>query len=138
MSPEPVPHFDLATAQAAIVESNRRFEAALAHGDAAGLAACYSPDACLYAPHLPAFRGRDAIRSFFEGAMAQGVRAATLTTVEVLGGPAGVTEVGTLVLRDAEGGEVDRGRYLVHWQLIEGRWRMHRDIFHSELPARRL
>ena len=44
-------------------------------------------------------------------------------------------EVGRYVLAMADGTEVDRGKYIVLWRHTEDGWKLHRDIFNSDLPA---
>lgn len=66
-----------------IASAVRNFTNSFARADAAAVAAWYSGDATLMPPDSPMLKGRDAIRSFWQGAMDMGVKGAQLETLEV-------------------------------------------------------
>ena len=107
--------------------------------DAQRAAALFTEDARLMAEGMPTFQGREAIRGFFGGAIAQGVVAARFTTQEVDGDDEQALEIGRYELFAAlPNGErvcVDDGRYFVAWRRIDGAWRMYRDMFNRATPV---
>lgn len=54
------------TARAAIEAGNKRFVAAFAKKDAAGVAAAYSPDANAFPPNAPIVKGRAGIQKMWQ------------------------------------------------------------------------
>ena len=78
--------------------------------------------------------GKASIQSTISAIMNSGITGATLSTIEVWGKEDFVTEEGeyTLSVGDTQ---VDKGKYMVLWKMEEGKWKFHRDIFNSDLPA---
>jgi len=122
--------------RAAIEAANARVMSAFRAGDAAALAACYTPDAQLLPANSEAVSGSDAIQRFWSGAIAAGIADARLETAEVEAqGPLAV-EVGRYTLAGADGGTLDQGKYVVAWHRDDaGAWRLHRDIWTTNRPA---
>lgn len=123
----------------AIAAANAAFSAAFARGDAAAIAACYTPDAQLLPAQSNVIGGRPAIEEFWRGALGMGLNGATLETVEVFhsSGAPTATEVGRYTLTTGDGQVADRGKYIVVWQQDgAGQWHLHRDIWTtSQAPA---
>lgn len=123
--------------RAGIEAANAQFMAAVAKGDAAGLAALYASDGHVMPPGGEAVVGREAIQKYWQGALSSGVAAIALRTVEILGQGSTVSEVGTYELRDKAGKSLDRGKYIVVWRQEGGHWRLLRDMFSTNLaPAK--
>lgn len=122
--------------RAAIEAANARFMSAFRSGDAAAVAACYTPDAQLLPANSETVGGSDAIAKFWGGAMAMGIADVRLESTEVEAqGPLAV-EVGRYSLAGADGGTLDQGKYVVVWHRDDaGAWRLHRDIWTTSRPA---
>ena len=45
-----------------------------------------------------------------------------------------VSEVGSYSMTDKSGKEIDKGKYIVLWKMEDGKWKLHRDIFNSDMP----
>ena len=121
--------------RAEIESVNRDFMAAFRRGDAAAIAGLYTTGGQLFPAHADVVGGRDAIRTFWEGALDSGLAEATLETVEVDGHGDTAIEVGRYALRAAGGAVADAGKYLVVWKREAGAWRLHRDIWTTSQPA---
>ncbi|MGI9105426.1 MAG: YybH family protein [Pyrinomonadaceae bacterium] len=128
--------------RAAIENNNRKFSEAFMRGDAAAVAALYTGDARLLPPDVPMMRGREAIQSFWQGAMNMGIKEATLETIEVEAtGDNFACEVGRFALVIAPGagagGEhaVQAGKYVVLWKNDGGVWKLHADIWNADAPV---
>ena len=122
-----------------IRNTNLKFAELFKRGDAAGVAALYTPDAYLMPPDAPLMRGTDAIETFWRRAMGMGVRAATLETTEVesSGGDL-ATEIGkfTLDMEMPDGNRAEMvGKYIVLWKNVGGVWKLHADIWNGNAPA---
>jgi uncharacterized protein (TIGR02246 family) len=121
-------------ARSAIEAANKAFSAALAKGDAAGVAALYTSTAQALPPGAPAAKGRDAVQKAFQAFIDGGVTNLTLTTQEVEAHGDTAHEVGTWALKGKDGAAVDDGSYVVIWKKEGGQWRLHRDIWNSSRP----
>jgi ketosteroid isomerase-like protein len=44
-------------------------------------------------------------------------------------------EVGTYAMKLKDGTVADRGKYVVVWLKEDGKWKLHRDIWNTSLPA---
>lgn len=118
-----------------IRNTNLKFGELFKRGDAAGVAALYTPDAHLMPPDAPHMRGADAIQTFWQGAMKMGVKTATLETIEVesSGGDL-ATEIGkfTLEMEMPDGSRAEQaGKYIVLWKNVDGVWKLHADIWNG-------
>jgi uncharacterized protein (TIGR02246 family) len=115
--------------------ANARFMEAFRARDVAGVAACYTSDAQLLPAHSDVVEGTSAIADYWGGALASGVAGARLesTEVDALGDRA--IEVGRYAIVGADGGTIDRGKYLVVWRREGGSWKLHRDIWTTSVPA---
>ena len=128
------PTFDLITAKAEIVAANKEFMAFFTAGDSVGLANLYTQDAKFMNTGAPAITGRKNIQSAISGIMNSGISSANLITLEVWGTEDFITEEGEVSLF-VEEDEVYQGKYLVLWKKDDGKWKLFRDIFNSNLPA---
>ena len=123
------------TVKAAIDASNKKFSEALAAGNAAGVAALHTEDAVLMPPNTEAVKGRPAIEKLFMAFVAAGIKGVTLTSQEVEAHGDTATELGAYSIKDATGKEIDRGKYIVLWKRVKGEWKLHRDIWNSNMPV---
>ncbi|MCH9646626.1 MAG: SgcJ/EcaC family oxidoreductase [Deltaproteobacteria bacterium] len=113
---------------------NMTFMKAFGMGDAEGVAALYTADSVLLAPHFDSFEGRGAVTAYMRGAIEQGLTEIELKTVEVEGEGDTAYEVGKYTLF-AGNQRVDRGKYLVVWKRDQGVWRLHRDVMNTSIPS---
>ena len=120
--------------RAAIEAANAKFSALAAQADGAALAALYAKDGAVMPAGSEPVRGTPAIEKFWQGALASGVAAIELKTVEVYGQGATATEVGDYALRDKTGKVLDRGKYIVIWRHEGGQWKLLRDMFSTNTP----
>ena len=120
---------------AAITEAARAFSAAYERGDAAAMAALYTPDATIFPSGADAIAGREAIRRYWT--LPPGSRVtlhrSTPTAIEVEGDAA--YDHGVYEIAGERGGEAwgpTRGKYVIVWKRQpSGTWRMHLDIWNS-------
>ena len=130
------PAFDLAAAKTSIEAANAEFAAMVSQGDSVGLANIYTTDGKLMGANMPVAAGRSNIQSAFSGMFnAMGKMGIKLTTIEVWGDENAVTEEGTFSMSDKDGKEIDKGKYLVVWKMEDGKWKLFRDCWNSDLPC---
>jgi ketosteroid isomerase-like protein len=128
------PTFNLSTAKEEIEAANKKFLTFFAARDSVGLANLYTQDAKFMNSGAPAITGRTNIQSALSGIMKSGITSANLITIEVWGTEDFITEEGELSLFVDEA-EVYQGKYMVLWKKDDGKWKLFRDIFNSNLPA---
>ena len=123
--------------RAAIEARNAQFMEAFKEKDADALAECYTADAAILAPNNPPRVG-DAVREGIAADLAV-ASSLSLTTVdvEVVSADAAMergTYVVQLMLPGAEEAVEDIGSYVVYWKLGTDGWRLHWDIWNTDLP----
>ena len=122
-----------------IAKRNATFCEYVRAGNVAGISKLYTEDAHLMPSNTPAIVGREGIKEFWGSfASSQGVKDASLTTVQLVGEGDQVTEYGEYKLKFApegrEAGE-DKGKYMVLWKKTDEGWQLHWDMFNTNLPA---
>ena len=120
---------------AGISATNKAFMDAFGRGDAAGVANLYTETGSVLPPNFEVIGGIEAIRGFWQGAMDMGIKKAKLETVDLEVYQGAAWERGNYTLTGAKGEVMDRGKYIVVWKDEGGKWKLHRDIWNSSLPA---
>lgn len=121
--------------QATISAANDTFMAAFARGDAKGLAELYTAEGQVLAPNAEIVSGQKALEGFWQALFGMGIKQALLEIQELEDHGDTAIEVSNYTLKGAEGQVLDQGKYIVIWKLVDGDWKLHRDIFNSSLPA---
>jgi ketosteroid isomerase-like protein len=127
--------FDLSSVKAAIMESNKAFSDAIVKGDSTTVANLYTSDATMLPPNMPKIENHEGILGMAGGLSRMGVKSFSLESTDVYGGPDLVTEEGKYTVGDASGKTLDEGKYIVLWKQEDGKWKLYRDIWNSNMPA---
>lgn len=118
----------------AIEKVNQELESALAAGDAKRAAAIYTTDSQLLPPNSPMVSGKEDIIAFWQGGFDQGIGSADLETLELeIVSEDKAFEVGSFVIKNKQGVEINSGKYLIVWKKEKGAWKYHRDIWNSSI-----
>jgi ketosteroid isomerase-like protein len=122
------PNFDLKVAKKEIEEANQNFM------DSVGLANSYTTDAKFMSAGAPAVVGRENIQHAMSDIVKSGITKVDLRLKEVFGTEELIAEEGelTLYVKDEA---VAEEKYIVLWKKEDGKWKLFRDIFNSNLPA---
>ena len=129
------PGFDIAGARKAIETINADYAMLYAKGDSVALANHYASDAKAMIANIPAAVGRAAIQTLFDKQFKMmGPASLEITTTGVWGTEEMLGEEGTIVITDDEGKQIDRGKYIVLWKMEDGKWKIFRDCYNSDLP----
>lgn len=99
-------------------------------GDAARAADHYTAYAALMPPGAPLQQGRDAIRTFWQGAIDAGLSNVVLAPDDIEAMESDAVETGVLTGTMGEARIV--GKYVVHWRRDGAHWRLHRDIWNTD------
>lgn len=111
-----------------IEAANRVFTEAYGKGDAAAVAALYTPDATVLPPGSEMVHGRPAIQAFWKKAMDSGLKLKSLEAVSVVSYGDIAREIGRASLE--AGGPVEV-KYVVVWQRVDGAWHLTTDIWNT-------
>lgn len=117
----------------AIRAANDEFSASFAAGDFDRHVACHADGIQAFVAGMDVISGKDGVREFWSGVRASGVAKVTLETRELdeLGDTA--IEVGQGELFDEKGTRLDQLKYIVVWKRVDGSWKLHRDMFSTNL-----
>ena len=104
-----------------------------AAGSAEAIGSFYAQDAIMLPPGSGPVVGRDSIQAHYarDMAMAPG---GGITMIEAFADGEYGYERGTYTVATAEGEQLDEGKYLAVWRLVDGEWKIYRDIFNSSVP----
>jgi ketosteroid isomerase-like protein len=127
---------DNAKVMGEINAANKQFEQVYSSSGGAGVAAFYAKDAKVLPPNSEIIENYDDIGKFWKGVFDAGVKKFSLTalTVESFGNNA--VETGKFIIYDADGNQIDAGKYLVLWKKEKDGWKLFRDIWNSSSPAK--
>src|SRR5690348_2842547 len=105
-----------------VAEVNEQFMAAFSRGDAAAVAALYAEHGQLLPPLHEPLLGRAAIQAFWQTAMDEGFRLLRRETFESeTYGDTGI-DIGRYLLLGACKQVLDKGKYVIVWKQVDGRW----------------
>lgn len=117
-----------------IAAVNEQFMEGIAEGNAAKVADVYATDGWALPPGGPIVKGREAVRTLWQGVIDSGIKAVQLETIQLdVRGDVAV-EAGQGVLLLSSGQVAGYVKYVVAWQRINGEWKYYRDIW-NEMPA---
>ncbi|HEX5765788.1 MAG TPA: SgcJ/EcaC family oxidoreductase [Woeseiaceae bacterium] len=124
-------HAEDSVDRAAIDEANARLIALQKQGNAEGMGDMYTDDAILLPSGAERADGREAIQAFWAKNLGSGVEEVELKTetLESLGDDL-VYEIGSYKTTPKDAEPVT-GYYLVLWKRVDGRWKLHVDIFNE-------
>ncbi len=126
--------FDLTLAKTEIQEANRAFMELVAKGDSVGLANSYTVDAAFMSGGAPAAEGRVEIQSAMAAIINSGVTKVDIRIKNVFGTEDLLAEEGELTIY-VDTTVVAEEKYIVLWKKEDGKWKLFRDIFNSNLPV---
>jgi ketosteroid isomerase-like protein len=119
----------------AITAIHHQLMASFAQQDAAGVAMVYAEDGQVLPAYSAAILGQAAIQAFWQGCIDMGIGMLQREPAEVDLLYETANEVGTYKLYGRNGKVIDIGKYIVIWKQQAGKWKIHRDIWTSNLPV---
>ena len=124
----------ITTLNDAITEANTELMARFRSGDTDSIGELYTKNGQVMPPNSTSVVGRKDICAFWQSLRDSGVMEITLNEGDVEGCDELATEVSTFKLVGKNNQTIDRGKYIVIWKQENGDWKLHRDIFNSNLP----
>lgn len=129
--------FSLDSVKAHIAEMNKSYGQRFKTNDTAFYKERYCKDAAVYSPNVPAVVGIDSIISFFYGGGNNAEAIIELPPNNIYGNADLVVEDGTYSFPDGKGGNVDKGKFIAIWKQEDGKWKLYREIWNTDLPPSR-
>ncbi|MCB0528483.1 MAG: nuclear transport factor 2 family protein [Saprospiraceae bacterium] len=128
------PAFDLEAVKQYIGEANKRY-GERTKGIPAFFAAAYTRDAWVMPAGVPKITGMDNIIAYFKAPGDAVPYSVTVRAEEVFGHEDNVIETGVYELTDAGGKCFEKGKFVVIWRKEDGLWKIHREIWTSDLTG---
>jgi len=124
---------DLEAAKQEIRQNNLLFSQAFTKGDSSAIVGFYHSEAKIYPPNMGALNQRSEMGHMVTAIPGMGVKGVTLISTEVLGSGDLMIETGTYEMTDGTKA-METGKYMVVWKKENGKYKMYRDIWNSNLP----
>lgn len=126
--------FDIVPVKAHIIEMNKSYSERFMTNDSAFYLSRYCTDAEVYSPNVPAVKGREAIRKFFYNDGNNKDAKIELPAGNFYGNEEMVVEEGNYNFPDGKGGSVDKGKFIAIWKQEDGKWKLFREIWNTDMP----
>ncbi len=133
--PAAAPAFDLATARTSVEAGYAEFEKAFNAKDSVALANCYASDAKFMNPNGKAVEGKPAIQKTFGMWFKDDTSTIKLNLVELWGNETNLTAENAWTMYDKDGKVLDDGKSLEVYKMEDGKWKLYRDCYNSNMPA---
>jgi len=104
--------------------------------DADAMAALTTEDVVLLPPNADPVRGQEAVRAIWGRAVAGAKAKASVTVAETEIAGEYAWKSGSYVYTLPNGVVVERGKFLEIWKRTDAGWKIHRDMYSSNLPVR--
>lgn len=129
--------FNIDSARKEIDKANLEFVDLFNKSDSVGLANMFTVDGKSMEPNEPAFVGRKKIQTHYSIVMNAGANKLGLVTTGLWGDEKMLAEEGEFTFIDKDGKQLDKGKYIVLWKMEDGKWKLFRDCYNSDLPLQR-
>ena len=126
---------DLTEIKNEVITAGEMFVIALNNGDSINAANFYAKDAIILRPNNQPIIGRDNIRKAFSKRLASGPLRFSMKTTDVWGDKNIMIAEEEWILSDKQGKIIDEGKSLEIFKKEEGKWKLYRDCFNSNLPS---
>ncbi|WBO58963.1 MULTISPECIES: DUF4440 domain-containing protein [unclassified Acidocella] len=123
--------------EAAVKAVTEQFAADLAKGDLKAISLLYTDDAKVLPPNATAISGRAAILAYFEKNLRPDLVArAKFDHYEIYGGDDAAASISELKMYNGKGDIIERGRQTIVLIKQGGEWKIHRDMWSDDTPAK--
>ncbi|MCF8235968.1 MAG: DUF4440 domain-containing protein [Bacteroidales bacterium] len=117
---------------------NNSIMEAFEKGDAAAIASYYTSDAQLFPPNTPAIEGAENIRQFWKSGMERGIKKAIFETRSAKSNGNTAVEEGMFKLFARGDYLISEGKYILTWEKVNGDWKITRDMWNKNAPAKQM
>lgn len=128
------PAFDLAAEKTAVETGYREFEKAFNAKDSVALANCYATDAKFMPQSGKSIEGRPAIQKEFTQWFKGDTPQIAIKLVELWGNETNLTAENSWTMTGKDGKVVDEGKSIEVYKKEDGKWKLLRDCYNSNMP----
>lgn len=128
--------FSIDSVKAHIIKMNESYTQRFTTKDSIYFADRYCKDAQVLSPNIPVVASRDSIIKFFRGDGSGTDVKMELPIGNVYGDEDLVVEEGTYNFPDGKGGSFDKGKFIALWKQEDGKWKLYREIWNTDLPLK--
>jgi ketosteroid isomerase-like protein len=122
--------------QQSIRDQNEKFMETFVNGNMEAFSTVFIDESGkMMPPDQSAVTGRDSIMQFMHGMRNNGVSRIVLQTRELYPYTHHAVEVGNYQVYMDDTTRADRGKYMVYWKRSDGKWRIYRNIWNSDLTS---
>ena len=121
----------LETVRDAFTSICQQFQKSFNQGDVEGLASLYTEDAEILSPNRDIVEGKNTIQKFWQGALEMGIKSFKGEAIEAESSGNLGYFVYKYSLYGNEDQEIDKGKGLSVLKNIDGKWKIHRDVYNS-------
>ena len=125
--------FNIDAVKTHIIKMNESYSERFMSNDSIFYADRYCLDAQVFSPGMPAVIGRDSIRAFFYNKGNNDEVKIELPAGNIYGNEELVVEEGSYNFPDGKGGSVDKGKFMALWKKEEGKWKLFREIWNTDM-----
>jgi ketosteroid isomerase-like protein len=125
--------FNLDSVKAHIEKMNKSYAKRFTTKDRTFYEERYCKDAAVYCPNVPPVIGIDSIVAFFYTGENSNL-IMELPPNDIYGNADLVVEDGTYNFPDGKGGSLDKGKFIALWKKEDGKWKLYREIWNTDLP----
>ena len=126
--------FDLEPVKSHIREMNKTYSNRFMSNDTSFYIERYCADAMVMCPNLETVKGREAIQKFFYNEGNNTDTHIELPEGNIYGNDDLVIEEGLYNFPDGKGGSVDKGKFIAIWKQEDGKWKLYREIWNTDMP----
>jgi len=126
--------FDITSVKKYIFEKNKTYSSRFTTNDSSYYVEHYCVDAQVMSPAVPTVKGREAIRKFFYSDGQNNEAKIELPDGNIYGDGDLIVEDGIYNFPDGKGGSVDKGKFIALWKQEDGKWKLYREIWNSDIP----
>lgn len=116
-----------------IHQAIRNVELTFARGNASQLADLYTDKGMLLPTESSIIQGKRDIAAYWQQGMDMGISSVKLDVVELEQHGDTIIELSNFIMRSADDQLIDQGKGIAIWKLENGTWKIHRDIWNTNL-----
>jgi ketosteroid isomerase-like protein len=128
--------FDLELVKKAIADANAVYGKRFIENDPTFYDDKYCDDAIVFPAENPAVSGKENIRKYFYNDGKGKEIKIELSNPNIYGSAELVVEEGTYNFPDGKGGSLDKGKFMALWKQEDGKWKLYREIWNTDIAPK--
>jgi ketosteroid isomerase-like protein len=130
---KPAEKFDLNAVKAVVEKANKTYGDRFTNNDSRFYQDRYCKDVVIFPANHARVVGVDSIRAYYYNGGQNKELTILITTTDFYGSLDLVVEEGDYDFPDGKGGSSDKGKFMALWKQEEGKWKLFREIWNTDL-----